>query len=244
MEKITNNIICMKWGDKFGADYVNRLYKMVKRNVTVPFRFVCFTENSEGIVDGVEVKPLPPMDLDESLPEKGWRKLTLFQPQLADLEGTALFLDLDIVIKANIDCFFKEVGEFLIIRDYDFQNDIVGNSSVFRFELGKHNYVLDNFLTNGEYVRKNFKNEQAYLSYAIYDNGILKYWDNNWVVSFKRQCLYPFPVNFFKTAKEPKLAKIVIFHGRPTPQQARNGYFGKGGFRYVRPVKWLDKYWV
>ncbi len=35
------NIICMKWGDKYGAEYVNKLYAMVKRNITIPFQFVC-----------------------------------------------------------------------------------------------------------------------------------------------------------------------------------------------------------
>ena len=33
-------IICIKWGKKFGADYVNKLYGMVSRNITPPFRFV------------------------------------------------------------------------------------------------------------------------------------------------------------------------------------------------------------
>ena len=28
------NVICIKWGDKFGASYVNRLYKMVDKNMT------------------------------------------------------------------------------------------------------------------------------------------------------------------------------------------------------------------
>jgi len=33
----------MKWGDKFPAEYVNRLYAMVARNLSDEFRFVCFT---------------------------------------------------------------------------------------------------------------------------------------------------------------------------------------------------------
>ena len=27
-----NNVICVKWGTKFGPEYVNRLYKMVEKN--------------------------------------------------------------------------------------------------------------------------------------------------------------------------------------------------------------------
>ena len=30
-----NVVICMKWGTKYGSEYVNRLYNMVKRHTTV-----------------------------------------------------------------------------------------------------------------------------------------------------------------------------------------------------------------
>ena len=38
-------------------------------------------------------------------------------------------------------------------------------------------------------------------------------------------------------------AKILIFHGRPTPEQAYAGFWGKMGFRYVKPTKWIAKFW-
>jgi hypothetical protein len=28
------NVICMKWGTKYGPEYVNRLYAMVRRHLT------------------------------------------------------------------------------------------------------------------------------------------------------------------------------------------------------------------
>lgn len=237
-----NNVICIKWGTKFGAEYVNKLYKMVEKNLTVPHRFVCFTDNAQGIVDGVEVRPLPELD-DNGIPDRCWKKLGLFTDKLADLKGRALFLDLDIVILKNIDELFKVDGDFRIMKDPDFPNDIIGNSSVFRFDVNKYPDVIENFYKEGKDIRKKYKNEQAFLSHKMNDKGILKYWDEGWCLSFKRHCLQPFPLNFFKVAKEPKDAKILIFHGRPTPEEARKGYFGKGGLRYVKPVKWLDKYW-
>ncbi len=237
------NIICMKWGDKFGPEYVNRLYSMVEKNLTVPHRFVCFTENAEGLAEGIEVRPLPEMSLGKELPERGWRKLTVFQEKLADLEGQALFIDLDVVITGNIDSFFETEGEFVIIKDWDFPNDIIGNSSVFRFDIGKYPDILTNFVENGEAVRERHRNEQAYLSYAVHEKGILKYWPSEWCVSFKRGCLRKFPLNFLFEPKCPENAKIIIFHGRPTPSQALKGYWGKMGLRYVKPTKWISKYW-
>lgn len=237
------NIICMKWGDKFGPEYVNRLYNMVQENLTLEHRFICFTDNTEGLIQGIETRPLPEVTLENGLPERGWKKLGVFSNQLSDLSGTALFLDLDTIITGNINQFFEVEGEFLIIKDWDFKNDIIGNSSVFRFEIGTHFDILENFCQNGEEIRTKYRNEQAYLSYAIYEKGLLSYWPSNWCVSFKRNCLQPFPLNYFLEPKLPENTKILIFHGRPTPEQAYQGYCGKMGFRYVKPTKWLDKYW-
>ena len=47
------NVICMKWGTKYSSEYVNKLYSMVARNLSVPFRFVCFTDDADGIKDCV-----------------------------------------------------------------------------------------------------------------------------------------------------------------------------------------------
>ena len=58
------NIICMKWGDKFDSSYVNRLYKMVEKNITIPHRFVCFTDNPDGIDKNIEKLPIPPLKVD------------------------------------------------------------------------------------------------------------------------------------------------------------------------------------
>lgn len=236
-----NNVICIKWGTKFGAEYVNSLYKMVEKNLTIPHRFVCFTDDTNGIDPNVETFPLPTLD-DEGLPEKAWKKLGLFTSQLGDLQGRALFLDLDIVIRDNIDDFFKAEGEFLIIKDWDFEKDIIGNSSVFRFEVNKYPEIIENFYKEGKTIRERYKNEQAFLSHQMHDKGVLGYWDKDWCVSFKRNCLRPFPLNFFMEAIDPEKAKIIVFHGRPNPIQAHNGFWGKGGFRYVKPTKWLEKY--
>lgn len=49
----------MKWGTAYGADYVNKLHAMVRRNTARPLRFICFTDNAAGLGDEVEAHPLP-----------------------------------------------------------------------------------------------------------------------------------------------------------------------------------------
>ncbi|MDR1383740.1 MAG: hypothetical protein LBJ67_07845 [Planctomycetaceae bacterium] len=233
----------MKWGTKYCADYVNILAGMVDRNMSRRYRFVCFTDDANGLRPDIEVRPLPEMNLPGHLPERGWRKLTVLSEKLADLEGRALFLDLDIVILDSLEPFFETSGKFRIIHDWDFKRKVIGNSSVFRFEIGQHADILEHFLTHGESVRAEHRNEQAYLSHAMYVKGILEYWDDAWCRSFKRHCLRSFPLGYFVEPQQPVNAKIVIFHGNPNPDVAIRGYTGKCGLRVVRPTSWIAEHW-
>ena len=239
------NIFCMKWGTKFPPSYVNILASMVRRHLAPPYRFVCFTDNGKGLAPQIEVLPLPEMQLEKSLPERGWRKLTILGNNLgAGLSGQALFLDLDIVILDDLQPFFEQTGQFLVIHEkYRFRDPIIGNSSVFRFEIGEHQDILEHFVEHGEEVRQQFRNEQAYLSRAIYNKGMLSYWDEKWCRSFKRHCMRSFPVGHFLPPTKPEGAKIVIFHGKPNPDEVQAGWIGRYGLRAARPVDWIAENW-
>ena len=57
-------VICINWGTKYGADYINRLYGMVARHITPPFTLTCFTDSTQGIRSEVIVAPLPELNFD------------------------------------------------------------------------------------------------------------------------------------------------------------------------------------
>src|SRR5690606_40531058 len=122
------------------------------------------TDRTEGIDPAVQCFPIPPLALPEGAPERGWNKLSTFEPDLYGLEGNALFLDLDVVIVDNIDEFFTYPGEFLIIHDWKRPWRITGNSSVYRFKLGVFLGLLPYFLVNFFEIRYKFRNEKAYMS--------------------------------------------------------------------------------
>jgi len=233
----------MKWGDKYGADYVNRLYGMVNRNLTLPFDFICFTENAEGIHPNVNIQALPSLGLPDNIPERGWLKLATFKKPLADLTGTALFLDLDVVIVDNIDCFFEFDADFALCFDEKKKNQKIGNSSVYKFKIGEHAEVLEYFQKDFETIKNNYRNEQAYLSDKINQKGILNFWPKEWTPSFKYHCIPRFPLNFLREPFIPEGAKIILFHGKPEPNEAEKGVSGKW-YRHFRPVGWITKYWT
>ena len=238
-----NNVICVKWGTKYGPEYVNILAAMVRRHLQTPYRFVCFTDDSTGFDPRIEVRPLPEITLSNHFPLRAWRKQTVFREKLDDLEGTALFLDLDVVILSDLQPLFDHPGKFLIIHEWGFRDPVIGNSSVFRFEIGQHADQLDYFVNNTDEVRGRFRNEQAYTSHSMHDKGILEYWPKEWCLSFKRHCMRSFPINYFLPPEKPENAKIVIFHGKPNPDDARDGWTGHYGLRRVLPTKWIGEAW-
>ena len=157
------NIICMKWGTRYGPHYVNRLYNGVKKHLNIPYRFICFTDDATGLDQGVESFPLPEITIPEQHSVSPWRKLSLFSKQLGDLSGKALFLDLDVIIVDSLDEFFDFSDRFTIIENWTQKGRGIGNSSVYCFEVGAHSDILEFYEKNQTEVFSNYSNEQIYL---------------------------------------------------------------------------------
>jgi hypothetical protein len=235
-------ILCMKWGTKYGPEYVDRLYGMVRRHLRGDFEFVCLTDDSFGIRPEVRCMPIPELKLPDGLPERGWRKLTTFSADLHRLQGTALFLDLDVVIVDAIDGFFEEPGEFLIIHDWKRPWRVTGNSSVYRWRLGAHADLLQYFREHVNEVRGQVRNEQAYLSDFLHKQGKLAYWPAEWCASWKYHCIPRFPTNFWREPSIPRGARILIFHGVMNPPDALAGH-SRGNWRHAKPAPWIAEHW-
>lgn len=234
-------VLCMKWGTKYGPEYVDRLYGMVRRHLQGEFRFVCLTDDVTGIRPEVECLPLPAMRLAPGV-DRGWPKLTTFARDLHGLRGTALFLDLDLVVVDDLEPFFSHPGRFLIIKDWKRPWRPTGNSSVYRFELGAHPDVLERFEQDQVTLRRRHRNEQEYLSHAMLEQGLLDYWPPAWCQSFKYHCLPRWPANHWREASVPPGTRIVVFHGEINPPDAvRGGRTARG--RFIRPVSWVAREW-
>ncbi len=247
-----NNVVCMKWGKKYSPDYVNILYHMVKRNLTVPFRFICMTEHPEGIEKEIDVLPLPAFD--EPGPEdykkcQAWQKLSLFADPLYDIQGKILFFDLDIVVIDNIDCFFSYSNKLAIIENWSQPNRLIGQASSICFNVGQYSQLLKKYQEQQERVVKTHRTEQVYITRELGRDNF-DYFPANWCKSFKMHCMPGGLLNSFITPRHiPKDAKIIVFHGNPNPIDAINGQWGaavpwfKKFYKTVKPTKWLEKHW-
>jgi hypothetical protein len=235
-------VLCMKWGTKYGPEYVNRLYAMVRRHLRGDFRMVCLTDDGRGVRSDVNCLPIPSLDLPAGIPERGWTKLASFAADLHGLHGTALFLDLDVVVVGSLDGFFEQPGDFLIIHDYKRPWRITGNSSVYRFQIGAHPDVLEYFRTHVNEVRAKFRNEQAYLSDFMHRQGRLRYWPETWCPSFKYHSIPRWPNNYWREPVVPPDARVVIFHGECNPPDALAGRRNRH-LRFIRPATWVADHW-
>ncbi len=249
------NVLCIKWGTRYGSEYVNRLFYGIQSNLSLPLRFVCLTDDTRGIDPAVETHPLPVTPFDEAAfdAKRGgetWRKIGLFQPGLVGLQGDTLFLDLDVVVTGSIDDFFTyEPGKFCIIQDWlekkrawmPGRDGRVGNTSLFRYNLTDHAKVYTEFASDQRKALDSFRIEQQYVSHVLRD--CTAFWPEAWVQSFKRSCRPMFPLNRFVTPPEPKDCRVLVFHGRPFPDQAIEGFDG-GLLRSTLPAPWLADHWL
>ncbi len=242
-------VICMKWGKAYGVEYANTLHSMVKRNTARPLRFVCFTDDPEGLDAGIETRPLPPITLPPSHQWKAWRKISLWQRDLADLSGDVLFLDLDVVVTGSIDVFFDfEPDEtYCVIENWTQMGEGIGNTSVFRLRVGAHAEVYDKLMADPAGAVRNTRNGQTFVSRNI---SRMTYWPAAWCVSFKHTLMPPWPLNFFKVAPLPPDTCVVCFTGLPNPDHARDGVWPskrnewwKPLYKHVRPTPWIAEHW-
>jgi hypothetical protein len=241
------NVLCIKWGKKYGPEYVNKLHSMVRRHLHRPFRFVCLTDDAAGIDPDIEVKPIPPIGFDEFDQRQpwtfahGWLKLTSFARPLYDLEGRTLFLDLDIVIVDSLDPFFEQPGEFIVIREWD-KKDGTGNTSCYLYTIGAHADALAHLKNDYPASIASVRNEQEFITLYLARQGKLSYWPDAWCRSFKRHCLQPGLMGWFRPPTIPEGARLIAFHGKPNPPDAIAGESGKW-YRRVLPTQWVADHW-
>lgn len=124
------NVVCLlRQGGKVGYDasWVKKLQHSVHRNLTLPHRFICFSD--------CEV----PCERIELLPgDHGfWSKMQLFRPGM--LSGPTLFLDLDTVICSNLDSMVAQLQGQKFVMWVEADKNI--HSSALMYWEDDHSYL-------------------------------------------------------------------------------------------------------
>ena len=185
-----------------GVEYVNILYDMVKRNTTLPFNFVCLTDDPDGLAEGIKAVPAP-LDL-----EGWWAKLFLFSPGLFPKGERIIYLDLDTLVVGNIDFLFAYRGHLLGIED--FWQPGMTQTAIMLWEAGKET-IWDRWEADGRPTTE--FGDGAYINRCIGSRYLQPLFPGKFC-SFKGSC-DPCP---------PKGTAIVCFHGYPHPHEVKSEY--------------------
>lgn len=213
-------VACVKWGTKYPADYVLRLRNMVARHLGTPHRFVCFTEDKEGL-DSVACRALP----DDY--EGWWNKISLFREDVFPCGATVIFLDLDVVIVSSVGFLAEMPGDFVICDLFTKGRSGRGyNSSVMRFPAGRYAQVHERFTEwrSGPGIPP-FRGDQDFIHHHVRGAAV---WPRQRIISYKLDV---------GSADGPigDQAAILVFHGKPKPHDLlRDQFAGTAVGRLVR----------
>ena len=259
-------VVCINWGTKYGAPYINRLYRMVARNITPPFRFVCFTDTRDGVQPEVECFDLPDMPghMPTNTPGQ-WPKSRLWAPKLADLTGNFLFLDLDLIVTDSLDPFFSYGHPDDLMMAWNVARPLnrFGQSSIYRVPVGQLAPLQEIFAADPQGVADKYRFEQHFVTARAPRKP--RFWPREWVRHFRIECIPGVPMNFFRPPRLRKGTRVVIFAGGPNPPEAIEGrrhedlpvmtpkeylkYWRENGAKiqklqdYALPAPWIEKYW-
>lgn len=117
-------------------------------------------------------------------------------------------------------------------------------SSVFAFDLASLGHVVTKLQADRNRLIALHDIEQEYLHHAVKD---IRYWPQDWLVSFKYHLRRPLIVDrFLPPPPPPPGVRFLVFHGRPRPVDLvrppqgnwdRFPHYGSGS------VDWMCDYW-
>lgn len=210
------NIVCVKTGDKYSLEYVNKLQSMVGRNLAIDYSFCCITDDTKGLNPDMYILP--------ALYPGWWSKMQVFGLNMCDGfeykdNDVILFIDLDTIIIKDLgplvnygfEC-LKEVP-VVILEDFNRPNGY--GSALFMFKHNTMSHVYTDFERNSEEIIEDYdkrsEGDQHYLEKVL---PYVMFWPKEWVISYKNTKDRAQTLDVL-----PEEAKVLCFHGPPKPHE-------------------------
>lgn len=234
----TLSVVTWKWAPRAGyrsqftANTVNVLRRMVARNYPHPHRFICVTDDTDGLDPQVEVIPDWKDFVTLQSPHGGnnpacYRRLRMFSPDIGKVFGNRFVsLDIDCVITRDLTPVWNRPEDFVIWGDTNPQT--LYNGSMILMTAGARSQVWNDFdpKRSPDLARSagNFGSDQAWISYRL-GPGEAKWTRHDGVYSFRNEIMR-------MGNRLPEEARIVMFHGAHDPWGA-----------VPQKIGWVKRYW-
>lgn len=223
------NLIVVKWGNLYGAEYVINLYNSVKQYSTSVFNFYVFTDNTKDLPKnlGWHFIPLP----DWNMPtQKAWfYKIEIFNPQY-NFQGKNLYIDLDTIIIGDLTPLWQSLDDQNLSICRDFNRVYIPdyrkcNSSVMGWTDNSLASVYRTFAKDIVQYSRKYRGDQDFLE--IHANP-KKFFEDKWAMSWKWECWKggkksstDYKLTNEMTVIDPN-TKILVFHGKPNPHECED----------------------
>ena len=217
------SVVCFKWRPRAGyrssyaPDTVNVLRRMVARNYGKPHRFICVTDDGEGLDPEVEVVPL--WDDYAEVPNPSFangpscfRRLKVFSRDIGAVLGERFVcMDLDTVVTGDLSPILDRTEDFIAWRNPSPRWPL--NGSMFMLNAGARPQVWETFDPKTSpaisHAAGCHGSDQGWMSYVLGRN------EATWG---PEDGIYSYNMDLRRLGnKLPKKAKMVMFHGRLDP---------------------------
>lgn len=204
----------------YDASKVNLWAAQLRRNLTIPHRLACVTDNPQGIDPSIEIIRSPHDFIDvrvDRWPEaqrrpQCYRRLALFAPDAERRFGAKRFvsMDLDMIATANLDPLFDHDDDFRILKGSAHGRPF--NGSLVQMHAGARPKVFTEFNVEAaaESRKRYVGSDQAWLCHC------LSHKERTWS--------YQNGVHFYRASHRmmdriPKGMRLLFFPGAPKPWQ-------------------------
>lgn len=231
------SVACCWWGKwpegevQIGVQYVNKLYRMTQKYITVPHRFICFTDRphlSPAFDSGIEVASLV-------IPEKVMHLFGLYHydsqkyhgdPTLGHfpklnmyrsdngLTGRVLGMDLDVILTKDITEFVLREEPFIIRKTFSRRRQSrrtarqIGGGMV-SFQAGHYSHFWQWLTKNSRRMVQKFQGDEREFYANVVPQDDLHFWQD----LFPGQFIRLKQIRSVDTA--PQRAAVIATTGRP-----------------------------
>lgn len=238
------DVLCVNVGESFGDIYVERLFNMLGRNVSRPFKLTCYTDRVRKLDSQIEQVDISGWGLQGTLP-----KLRLFDRESNPRERF-LYLDVTLVIKRPLDPIIERCESagkpMLLLQDWFY--DCVNSCVMWIEPCDATQTVWDTYASGVKYeykrrIKRPMTGDQDFLDAVIADKGLQEHvgWLPNDEISSYRFLRNTFREDPVKAAKLVETARIIKYHGQPKPHELLDVWqtLKKVGLKYpLRPHTW------
>lgn len=208
------NFLVLKWGTKYGPEYVNRLHNSLKVHYKKDFTFTCITDSGSGL--NCQTLPLSDFNLIQSEKVFTSKKLELFKKFTS---GKYCLLDLDILITKDLTRYFDNYNftepriifntwqDFTRLPVTYFAGDCFINSSFVTWKDNQLEWLFDMFITHNKIVEYKYKSLDKFIFYSSFNR--LNFHPPGLVYAYSFGAVHPSDLQPYLMRPE---YSIVLFH--------------------------------